>query len=538
MSQNLTYHEYLGGGASGSVYHVTWKSKQFGTIEAAAKKIRIDSEITTQLKREIEFLKRLNHKNIIKYYDTVLEKEHVVIVTEYAAKGSLYAYLKDKDKLPKHLLHRWIFHLARGVNYLKKNDLAHRDLKSPNCVLTADDVLKICDFGIAKDLTSTKTTENVIGSFRWMAPELITESQLSPKGDIFAFGIIVWEMVSCEIPYKGMRNEYVMFQVSVNRLRPKIPDDCPQFLKQLMTRCWHQDRTQRPESLEILRSVSREYRPTLVGENLAEDGLEWKLKHKIGFSGGLCFVASDRLAICRVDRVEVYHVSREETHLLYTLRSDEWRHDVWPRGAAVSESVPDGILVVCRNKSYVYQFPMQEASNHVEKYQIHNGNGDPLCIAANANNAVIGLDGNALVVCNLPGFTQQRIVSISFSPCHLSISTEYLVVMRWDKMIIKALGDVGQDLCSIQPPDSCVFRAVSYREDARQLYAACYHTGDRKGQVYKYIWHGNGTPSYHNTGCVIEDVGYNVRDGALSVTSDGMLAVSTYSGVTKIFSLE
>ncbi|XP_072021818.1 mitogen-activated protein kinase kinase kinase 20-like [Amphiura filiformis] len=116
MSDNLTYHEYLGGGASGSVYRVTWKSKEFGTTEVAAKKIRIDSEITTQLK----FLKRLNHKNIIKYYDTVLEKEHVVILTEYAAKGSLYDYLKDKDKLPKHLLHRWIFHLAHGVNYLKK----------------------------------------------------------------------------------------------------------------------------------------------------------------------------------------------------------------------------------------------------------------------------------------------------------------------------------------------------------------------------------------------------------------------------------
>ncbi|XP_072048665.1 mitogen-activated protein kinase kinase kinase 13-like [Amphiura filiformis] len=537
MSKNLKYHEYLGGGAGGSVYRATWKSKEFGTIEAAAKKIRIDSEITTQLKQEIEFLKRLNHKNIIKYYDTVLEKEYVVIVTEYAAKGSLYAYLKDKDKLPKHLLHRWIFHLARGVNYLKKNDLAHRDLKSPNCVLTADDVLKICDFGIAKDLTSTKTTENVIGSFRWMAPELITESQLSPKGDIFAFGIIVWEMVSCEVPYKGMRNEYVMFQVSMKGLRPKIPDDCPQFLKELMTRCWHQDRTQRPESLEILRSVWNEYRPTLVGETITEaDGLEWKLKHEIDSKGELCFVASDHLAICRLHSVEVHHVSREETHLLYTLRSDEWVHGVFILGAVVSASVPDGILVACRNKSYVYKLPMHEASNHVEKYQIHNWNGYPYCIAANANTAVIGLSSGALVVCNLPGFTQQRIVSISFIPHHLSISTEYLVVMGKDKMVIKALGDVGQDLCSIQPPHGCLFHAVSYRNDARQLYAACYQ-GAGKGPVYKYIWHGNGTPSYHNTGCVIEDVG-DVLFRGLSVTSDGILAVSTQMRGTRIFSFE
>ncbi|XP_072048657.1 protein-tyrosine kinase 6-like [Amphiura filiformis] len=134
MGANLTYHERLGSGASGEVFRVTWKSKEFGTIEAAAKKIRFDGQLTAQQKSEIEFLKRLDHKNIVKYYDTVLEKEHVVIVTEFAAKGSLYDYLKDKDKLPEHLLHRWIFHLARGVNYLKKHDVAHRDLKSHNCI--------------------------------------------------------------------------------------------------------------------------------------------------------------------------------------------------------------------------------------------------------------------------------------------------------------------------------------------------------------------------------------------------------------------
>ncbi|XP_072048663.1 mitogen-activated protein kinase kinase kinase 20-like [Amphiura filiformis] len=181
MGANLTYHERLGSGASGEVFRVTWKSKEFGTIEAAAKKIRLDEEPTAQQKSEIEFLKRLDHKNIVKYYDTVLEKKHVVIVTEYAAKGSLYDYLKDKDKLPEHLLHRWIFHLARGVNYLKENDVAHRDLKSPNCILTADNVLKICDFGIAKDLTSTKTTESAKGSIRWIAPELLTDFATVPE---------------------------------------------------------------------------------------------------------------------------------------------------------------------------------------------------------------------------------------------------------------------------------------------------------------------------------------------------------------------
>ncbi|XP_072028189.1 uncharacterized protein [Amphiura filiformis] len=192
MGADLTYHEHLGFGASGTVYRVTWKSTEFGTIEAAAKKIRFEGDISEKHKREIEFLKRLDHKNIVKYYDAVIEKEHVVIITEYAAKGSLHGYLKDRDKLPKTLLQRWIYHLACGVNYLEENKVAHCDLKSPNCIIMADDVLKICDFGIARDLTSTKTTRSAHkGSVKWQAPEIFKDEILSPKAAIYAFGIIV-----------------------------------------------------------------------------------------------------------------------------------------------------------------------------------------------------------------------------------------------------------------------------------------------------------------------------------------------------------
>ena len=258
MGGKISYHERVGGGKFGDVYRVTWKSKEHGSIEAAAKKIRYDSEVTAEQEEEVGFLKRLNHKNIIKYYDTIMEKEHVVIITEYAAKGSLYRYLKDKDKLSEHLQRKWIHHLACGIDYLRKNNLTHRDLKSPNCVITAEDVLKICDFGLARYLTCTTTTD-MKGTIRWLAPEAIKDQQLSPQADIFAFGIITWEIVSCEEPYKGMRVETIMYQVCETGLRPKIPDDCSHFLRDLMEKCWHGDRNQRPESGEIVKVLDEEY---------------------------------------------------------------------------------------------------------------------------------------------------------------------------------------------------------------------------------------------------------------------------------------
>ena len=270
-------------------------------------------------------------------------------------------------------------------------------------------------------------------------------------------------------------------------------------------------------------------------------GGEWKVKHEIKQWRSelhVHFVSSDHLAICKMQSVKVHKVTTEEIHLLYTLTSHEWRGDVWPHSVAVSESMPDSILVICLNKPYVYQFPCQEASEYVRKYQIHDGRVMPRCIAANANTAVIGLLlSNELVVCSLPQFTKQKIVHLSIEPLDLCITASNILVMWWNEIVIKPLGSMDQDLCRIKPPQGCEFYAVSCRNDARQLYAACYHYGDEKGGVYKYVWEGHGTPQYVNTGCVIDNLG-EVWLSGLSVTSDGLLAVSGYHKPLKIFSLE
>ena len=266
------------------------------------------------------------------------------------------------------------------------------------------------------------------------------------------------------------------------------------------------------------------------------------MKHEINQLGRvLHFVSSDHLAICYGDSVEVHKVTREETHLLYTLTSHEWK-GVLPCVVAVSESMPNSILVICYSEPYepyVYQFPCHEASQYVKKYQIHIGWPGPQCIAANANTAVIGCPHRKqLVICSLPQFTKQKIIQLSIIPHDLCITASNILVMGRYETVIKPLGSMGQDLCRIKPPQGCVFEAVSYRNDARQLYAACYHYRDEKYGVYKYVWKGHGIPQYVNTGCVIDNLGW-VNCGGLSVTSDGLLAViETYYKPVKIFGLE
>ena len=275
------------------------------------------------------------------------------------------------------------------------------------------------------------------------------------------------------------------------------------------------------------------------------------MKYVINSEGELYFVSSDHLAICTLHSVEVHQVTTEETHILYTLTSHEWvpraypvpsdcifpQTRVWPHGVAVSESMPNSILVISQDKPYVYQFPCHEISEYVKKYQIHDGQVMPYCIAANANTAVIGLlFRKEVVICSLPQFSKQKIVQLSVYPCDLCITASNILVMGINGIEIKPLGSMDQDLCRIEPPPGCEFRAVSCRNDARQLYAAC---NDRDGKcgVYKYVWDGHGTPRYVNTGCVIDNLD-GVSIGRLSITSDGLLAVCEYSKPVKIFSLE
>ena len=159
---HLVYYEQIGHGASGDVYKAILKSKKNGNKVVAAKKIPIFGieNFEEKFGSEINYLQTLSHENIITYYGHVITESYLVIVTEYAAKGSLYDILKRTTHLPSALKTKWAIQAATGIKYLQEQSVLHRDIKSPNLLITSNDDLKICDFGIAKDLTSTQVNWN------------------------------------------------------------------------------------------------------------------------------------------------------------------------------------------------------------------------------------------------------------------------------------------------------------------------------------------------------------------------------------------
>ena len=114
----------------------------------------------------------------------------------------------------------------------------------------------------------------------------------------------------------------------------------------------------------------------------------------------------------------------------------------------------------------------------------------------------------------MPDFTNQSHVQTHFEPYDLSISTDKLLVMGWNEMVVKPLADMKQDLCKMMSPDGCEFTSVCFRNDATEIYAAC--DKGMKGRVYRYKWDADKS-QYVNMGCVIDDRGKRGNLGHLMI---------------------
>ena len=180
------------------------------------------------------------------------------IVMEYMPQGSLDKILHNRRIALSWLVRRKMaLAVAQGLSCLHQQNIIHNDLKSANVLVRHQGdkwELKLTDFGLSriKQETARFTNNEPQGTGAWMAPELWEESVYSKASDVYAYGIVLWEIVSRKIPFQGFKNFQISSKVVNNKERPSIPPQAPSSLVALMGLCWKQDRAERLPTKEVI----------------------------------------------------------------------------------------------------------------------------------------------------------------------------------------------------------------------------------------------------------------------------------------------
>ncbi|XP_066535361.1 mitogen-activated protein kinase kinase kinase 21 isoform X2 [Hoplias malabaricus] len=261
----LVLEEIIGVGGFGKVYRGAWKEQE---VAVKAARQDPDEDITAtadSVKQEAKLFSMLQHPNIIKLEGVCLDEPNLCLVMEYARGGTLNRALTGR-RIPPHILVNWAVQIARGMQYLHEEavvPIIHRDLKSSNILLLEkienNDIgrktLKITDFGLAREWHKT-TKMSAAGTYSWMAPEVIKSSLFSKGSDVWSYGVLLWELLTGEVPYRGIDGLAVAYGVAVNKLTLPIPSTCPEPFAKLMEECWEQDPHIRPTFAAILEQLT------------------------------------------------------------------------------------------------------------------------------------------------------------------------------------------------------------------------------------------------------------------------------------------
>eukprot|EP00055_Hartaetosiga_balthica_P016127 m.100249 g.100249 ORF g.100249 m.100249 type:complete len:678 (+) comp9042_c1_seq1:209-2242(+) len=235
--------KFLGSGAQGCVFLGTYKHE-----EVAVKKLRDAST----LDKEKGLLQKLDHQNIIKLKGVCMTDPVFGVVMEYCP-NSLYEIIRG-HQLPPEWIVEWGAQIADGMLYLHKMGIVHRDLKSANILVAQDQkTLRISDFGCCREYKQGKSSiMSFSGTAAWMAPEIIRSESCSERVDVWSFGVVLWELLTGEIPYKGVDATAIVWGVGNNNLRLPVPDTAPDGFKLLLKQCWNATPKHRPEFRQIL----------------------------------------------------------------------------------------------------------------------------------------------------------------------------------------------------------------------------------------------------------------------------------------------
>ncbi|XP_022820642.1 ephrin type-A receptor 4-like, partial [Spodoptera litura] len=266
--ERVVINRKLGTGAFGTVYggHALlaedrgWSAVAVKTLKAGA-----TTEEKLDFLSEAEAMKRFDHKNVVRLLGVVTKTEPVCTVMEFMLYGDLKNYLLarrhlaaagagEADEVSAPRLTAMALDAARGLSYLAQLRYVHRDVAARNCLVSAQRVVKLADFGMTRlvfEHDYYRFSRKGMLPVRWMAPESLALGVFSPASDVWSFGVLLYEIVTFgSLPFQGLSNAEVLARVKAGHTLELPPGLKPQ-LEGLIKSCWQAEHKARPSAAEV-----------------------------------------------------------------------------------------------------------------------------------------------------------------------------------------------------------------------------------------------------------------------------------------------
>jgi serine/threonine protein kinase len=156
---------------------------------------------------------KLSHPHIASIYDAVADEDGSYLVMEYVDGGTLEPYVKPENLLEVNRVIEIVFKCCKALDYAHQHGIIHRDIKPANILLTGDSDIKITDFGAALTIWSETTQVSGIGSPAYMSPEQLTEAALDHRTDMFSLGVVMYQLLTGQLPFKGSTGYSMVHQI-------------------------------------------------------------------------------------------------------------------------------------------------------------------------------------------------------------------------------------------------------------------------------------------------------------------------------------
>ncbi|KAF9598701.1 hypothetical protein IFM89_029951 [Coptis chinensis] len=262
---DLNIKEKIGAGSFGTVHRADWNGSEVAVkilMEQDYRVVRINEFL-----REVALMKRLRHPNIVLFMGAVTQPPNLSIVTEYLSRGSLYRLLHKsgaREMLDERRRLSMAFDVAKGMNYLHRRNppIVHRDLKSPNLLVDKKYTVKVCDFGLSRLKANTfLSAKSAAGTPEWMAPEVLRDEPSDEKCDVYSFGVILWELMTLQLPWRNLNQAQVVAAVGFKNKRLEIPHGVNPQVAVLIEACWANEPWKRPSFSSVMESLKPMIKP-------------------------------------------------------------------------------------------------------------------------------------------------------------------------------------------------------------------------------------------------------------------------------------